>query len=111
MFSIDGVNLTGGSSVVPADVTDNTFNTTLILPVQYVSDVTNNRIFNDVVLTGDTVSAGQLLTLTPIGTSSTANQRYVFGSNLTIAAGAGLTLGPARWYGSTATSRSRTTGR
>ncbi len=93
VFSIDGVNLTGGSSVVPADVTDNTFNTTLILPVQYVSDVTNNRIFNDVVLTGDTVSAGQLLTLTPIGTSSTANQRYVFGSNLTIAAGAGLTFG------------------
>ncbi len=86
VFSIDGVNLTGGSSVVPADVTDNTFNTTLMLPVQYVSDVTNNRIFNDVVLTGDTVSAGQLLTLTPIGTSSTANQRYVFGSNLTIAA-------------------------
>ena len=74
-------------------MSDNTFNTTLTLPVQYVSELTNNRIFNDVVFTGDGVFAGQFLTLTPIGTTSTANQRYVFGSNLTIAASAGLALG------------------
>ncbi len=92
-FTISKVDLTDSSVVKSGDLTGNTFNTTLYTPIADVPLLTNNQSFDNVDINpGDSLSSGQTVTLTLMGTQSHANLVYVLAGNLTIKTGATLTV-------------------
>ena len=89
-FNWDLLSLAAGSVLSAGDVTTNTFNTELLIPIVDVPLLTNNVLFNDVDILSGTMAA-TTLALTPLGSLST-NQRYVFTGNLLIPQGATLNV-------------------
>jgi hypothetical protein len=87
------IDLNDGSVVKTNDLTNNMFNVSLYTPILAVPLLTNNKSFNDVYINpGDTLSSGQSVTLTLMGTVSTTNLLYVQPLNLTIKTGATLAV-------------------
>ncbi len=76
----------------------NAFNLPLFIPaidVQYLYGSANNNLqFQNINIQPVNLTSGQSVALNAIGTQSTANLRYIFPSNLTIGAGATLSVGP-----------------
>src|SRR5207248_908437 len=79
------------------DVFDNVFDQTITVPLIDATLFANNDRFQDVEIQPGTLTAGQTATLAPLGTVTTANQRYVINAATglyTVAAGATLTVSP-----------------
>ncbi len=80
------------------DLVGNAFNLPLFIPaidVQYLYGSANNNLqFQNINIQPVNLTSGQSVALNAIGTQSTANLRYIFPSNLTIGAGATLSVGP-----------------
>ena len=108
-FAVSDVYFSPGSILNAGDLTNNDFSqvfpkTILTLPATYVPLVTNNKEFTEVDLLPGTLTSGQNIELTAMGTVSAANLFYVFlgndakssptSSDFTINAGANLTIDP-----------------
>jgi hypothetical protein len=94
-FGWDYVSLDNSSVLNSGDVTGNSFNTTLYVPTSDVPLLTNNQRFQDVDLNSGSLTSGQNVALTEMGTVTTANLRYVLPAGaLTVNAGATLSIGP-----------------
>ena len=92
-FGWAGLALANGSLLNPGDVVGNTFNQTITIPAADAALLADNLSFQDVDLQPGTLTSGQTVTMSPLGTVTTVNQRYVFTSttgNLTVPAGATL---------------------
>ena len=94
--NLEEVNLNTGCIVNSGDFTGNSFNCPLYIPVndvQYLSGTGNSNLqFQDVELLAGNVPTGQTLALNAIGTANTANLAYFLTGNLTVDAGATLTV-------------------
>lgn len=92
-FTITQVDLKDGSVLNSGDLSNDAFNTTLYVPILDVPLLTNNQSFEDVdINAGDSLLNGQSVTLTLMGTTSTANLLYILTGNLTVNQGASLTV-------------------
>ncbi len=92
-FTITDVDLADGSILNSGDLINNAFNTTLYTPIGDVPLLTNNQSFEDVEINpGDSLVSGQSVTLTAMGTGSTANLLYLFPGNFVINQGATLAV-------------------
>ncbi len=92
-FAVGQVSLADGTILNSGDLTNNVFNTTLFTPILDVPLLTNNQSFQNVEINpGDSLSSGQSVTLTRMGTVSTAHLLYVLPGNLTINQGATLAV-------------------
>src|SRR5262249_44845723 len=90
-----GLTLANGAILNNGDITGNTFNQTITIPLIDATPLANNLQFQDVEIQPGSLTSGQSATLSPIGTQTTANQRYVFDSAtglFTVAAGATLNI-------------------
>ncbi len=80
------------------DLVGNGFDLPLFIPaidLQYLSGSANNNLrFKDIDIQPVNLTSGQSAALNAIGTQTTASLRYIFPSNLTIGAGASLSVGP-----------------
>src|SRR5262249_33928741 len=89
---ISQIDLSDGSVVNSTDLTGNIFNVSLYTPITDVPRLTNNKSFHNVYINaGDSLSSGQV-TLTAMGTLSSANLHYILPGNLTIKKGATLAV-------------------
>ncbi|HEY2911148.1 MAG TPA: hypothetical protein VGI99_12935, partial [Gemmataceae bacterium] len=86
VFQWDQVFLANGTIINSGDVAGNGFDTTIFTPAIDIPLLTNNLRFQDVVLNSGSAT-GTTLDLNPLGTSTTANQRYVFNGSFAIQAG------------------------
>jgi Bacterial Ig-like domain/Calx-beta domain len=77
-FGWSGLSWANGSVLGTGDVTGNTFNQTITIPAADAVLLANNLSFENIDLQPGSVSSGQTVTLPLLGTSNTANQRYVF---------------------------------
>jgi hypothetical protein len=84
--------LDNGNQLQAGDLTGNAFDLPLYLPAGGVQYLANNLRFRDINIIAGTLSNGQILNLDAIGTASTANLRYIFAGNFTVAAGAQVTV-------------------
>jgi Bacterial Ig-like domain/Calx-beta domain len=94
-FAWSGLSLANGSLLNSTDITGNIFNQDITIPAADATLLANNQSFQDVNLQPGTVGSGQTVTLSPLGTVTTANQRYIFTattSNFTVAAGGALNI-------------------
>jgi hypothetical protein len=95
-FTINSLYLDSGSVLNPGDLVGNAFDLPLTLPAGEVQDLSgagsNNLRFQDINILGGTLGNSQTLALNAIGTATTANLRFVFSGNFTIASGAGVTV-------------------
>src|SRR5207302_1615454 len=69
------------------------FDTTLFTPMQDVPLLSNNKRFLDVNIQAGSLNGGEMVTMNPLGTDMTANQRYIFPGGFTVQSGATLTIG------------------
>ncbi len=96
-FNINQVNLNIGAVLNAGDLVGNAFNVPLYIPaidVQYLSGTGNNNLqFQAIDIQPDTLTNGQSVALTVIGTQNTSNLSYVFPGNFTINQGATLSVG------------------
>ncbi len=93
-FGVNQLVLANGSVLNPGDLTNDVFNLPIYVPALDVPLLTNNQSFGAININGGSLSAGQSLTLGPIGTKLTANL-YIFPSGFTIQAGGSLTVAAA----------------
>ena len=91
-FGVDQVYLTSNIKLSSTDLTGNTFNSALFASAADLTDLTNNQSFTDVDILAGTLGNGQTLSLSPIGTVTTANQRYVFPGGFTVGSNATLNV-------------------
>ncbi len=91
-FALNQLYLDNGSLLNPGDLVGNAFDLPLFLPAPEVQNLSgtgsNNLRFQDINISSGTLTTGQTLALNAIGTATTANLRYVFPGNFTIASGA-----------------------
>ena len=101
-FGLDVLAWDTGSTLNNGDVTGNAFDATIYLPAAFAPRLATNDRFQDVNLNSNSPT-GSPLSLDPLGTVTTANQRYVIpgltgygGSNSSflIAGGATVDVGP-----------------
>ena len=98
-FALNQVTLNAGSVFNPGDLSGDTFNGPLYLPITDVPLLSaagggsDNKSFQDIDILAGTLGTGTV-NLNAIGTVSTASLRYVFPGNFTVAAGATLNVGP-----------------
>ena len=85
--------LANGSVLNSGDLSNNIFTTTVSAPATDVPLLASNQSFQDIDLFSGSLNSGQTLSLVPIGTATTANQRYVFTGAFTVNAGATLSVG------------------
>jgi len=90
-LNIDTIVWEGGSLLGNSDVTGNVMPETTQLPGDFIPNLVNNRSFGLVQIHGTPITS--VFTATLMGTDSTANLRYQFGS-VTIVSGAHLTFAP-----------------
>ena len=103
-FNWDLLSLAAGSVLSTGDVTTNTFNTELLIPIVDVPLLTNNVLFNDVdILPGSSLASGTI-NLPVLGTGGAP--RYVFPGSFTVLSGATLNIVPPTPASSSATNRS-----
>lgn len=89
------LTLNNGSILKTGDITGSTFNTTVSIPLIDAALLTNNLVFNKVIILPGSLSNGQVASLAPLG--QTGLQEYDFTAatgNFTIQAGATLTIQP-----------------
>ncbi|HEX3151269.1 MAG TPA: Ig-like domain-containing protein [Gemmataceae bacterium] len=94
-FSWSGLSLANGALLSSTDITGNIFNQTITIPVIDATLLANNQSFKDIELQPGSLTSGQTANLDPLGTVSTANQRYVLNkttANFTVSAGATLNI-------------------
>jgi uncharacterized membrane protein YgdD (TMEM256/DUF423 family) len=94
-FAWSGLSLANGAILNSGDVTGNAFDQPITIPVVDAALLANNLRFEDVILQPGSLTAGQTATLSPLGTATTANQRYVFNAAtglFTVPAGATLNV-------------------
>ena len=91
-FGVNQFYLTANSTLKSPDLTGNIFDTTIYAPILDVPLLAANQSFQDVDILGGSLGNGQSVSLSPMGTVSTVNQRYVFPSGFTVGAGATLNV-------------------
>jgi uncharacterized membrane protein YgdD (TMEM256/DUF423 family) len=94
-YAWSGLSLANGAILNAGDITGNAFDQTITIPIADATLLANNLRFRDVNLQSGNLTAGQNATLSPIGTETTANQRYVFNAAtglFTVSAGATLNI-------------------
>ena len=85
-FNWAGMTLAVGSTLNAGDLTGNAFDLPLSAPAIDAALLANNLRFQDIDIIGN-LTTGQTATLNPLGTQTTANQRYVFTNIFTVQAG------------------------
>ena len=91
-FGIDKVYLAEQSTVSSTDLTDNVFNSAIYAPALTLPSLSPNQSFQEVDILPATLSSGQSVSLSPLGTVTTANQFYVFPGLFTVGPGATLSM-------------------
>ncbi|MEZ6131916.1 MAG: cadherin domain-containing protein [Planctomycetaceae bacterium] len=99
VFELSSVTLADGAVFNAGDLTDNAFDTTLVVTAAHIPLLSasgggaDNRRFRDIQITSTIVPTGTTLNLDAIGTETMANLRYVFPNDQTIETGATLNIG------------------
>ncbi len=91
-FGIDQLYLTNNSTLKSGDLTDNIFNSSIYAPALDVPLLAENQSFQDVDILAGSLASGQNVSLVPLGTVTTAGQRYVFPGDFTVSSGATLNV-------------------
>jgi hypothetical protein len=91
----------GTGTLTPGQLSNNSFDTTLSVPILDVPMLANNRHFQNIDIQGTSLTSGQTVSLNVIGTDMTTSPTYVFpvsppssSSSYTIQSGATLDIGP-----------------
>ncbi len=94
--SLNQVTLNSGCIFNAGDLTGNSFNCPLYLPlndVPYLSGTGNNNAqFQNIYMLAGSVASGQTLALGAIGTVSNLNLKYFFAEAMTVSPGGALTV-------------------
>jgi len=100
-FAWSSMTLANGSILNSGDLTANGFDLPISVPAIDAPLLANNRRFQDVDILPGSLTSGQSVTLTPLGTDTTVNQRYVFNAatgTFTVQAGATLNVNGAAMF-------------
>ena len=91
-FGIDDLYYADESNLKSGDLTGNTLNTTVSVSALDLPELTNNQSFDDIDILAATLSGSQAVSLAPMGTVNTANQRYVFPGGFAVGTDATLNV-------------------
>ncbi|MFI5460668.1 MAG: Ig-like domain repeat protein, partial [Isosphaerales bacterium] len=91
-FGVNQLYLANGSVLKPGDLAGNTFNSTIYASALDLPLLAGNQSFQDIDILAATLNSGQTVSLIPLGTVTTANQRYVFPGPFTVSSGATLNV-------------------
>jgi hypothetical protein len=93
-FGVNQLTLSNGSVLKSGDLSNDVFNLPIYVPALDIPLLASNQSFQAINILDGSLNNGQSLTLSLIGTKSTANLSYDFYSGFTVQVGASLTIAP-----------------